>query len=81
MSEPAMPVELSRAVIAESDRQVQWLARTMTSWPNFREHIALAALGMAVATCDSFGIDVEGWLANLRKHEPRPAALTPPRGS
>lgn len=45
----------------------------------YRAHVAHALLGSAVATADSFGIDVEAFIAALRKREPMPAVLVPPK--
>ena len=50
-------------------------------WPEARVELAYALLGGAIAVCDSFGIDVQAFLDELRRREPMPAVLTPPKGS
>lgn len=69
-----------RAVVHEVDRQTKAVVDIVSRWPEYRSHIAYAMLGAAVATCDTFGLDVEGWLAALRAHTPKPDALVPPSG-
>lgn len=57
------------------------VAGLVQRWPNFRRHIAYAVLGQAVAVADSFGCDVEQFIADLRKRYPKPAVLVPPKGN
>lgn len=64
---------------AEQDRHFRALVDVVAKWPEYRAHIACSMLGLAVATCDSFGVDVEGWLAQLRAQQPKPAVLVPPK--
>lgn len=67
------------AFFAEEKRHCAELVRLIARYPQYRAHFAYALLGTAVATCDTFGLDVESWLAELRKREPRPSVLVPPK--
>jgi hypothetical protein len=79
--EPPLPPDARRELLAEERRSLGFLVGFMSRWPNFRSYVALLLLGQAVAVCDSLGCDVEGWLAELRRQEPRPDVLVPPRSS
>jgi hypothetical protein len=61
------------------DRHNREFSDLINQWPEQRSHIAYMMLGSAVAVCDSFGLDVEGWLAELRRREPKPPVLSPPK--
>jgi len=63
----------------EEKRHVAEVSRIIDQWPEYRYHLACALLGSAVAIADSFGIDVEGWLAGLRRRHPRPPVLVLPK--
>ncbi len=70
--------EVYRECQAESGRQLQWFAAIVLKHPEFRRHVAFALLGSAIALADMVGIDVEAWLAELRRREPKPPILVPP---
>ncbi len=74
-----MSPEAKRLFFEEEARHLRELVNIVARWPEVRAEIAIALLGSAVAACDSFGIDVEGFLVELRRHEPRPAVLVPPK--
>lgn len=73
----AVTPDANAEYLAVEKRQVaEWVA-LVNRWPNFRQHFAYGFLGHAIAIADSFGCDVEGFLAELRKREPKPPVLTP----
>ena len=51
-----------------------WVA-LVSRWPNHAKALATAFLGNAIGIADTFGVDVEGFLAQLRKTHPKPAPL------
>lgn len=69
---------VTAAVHAEERRHHDEIIRIISRWPEYRAHLAYALLGSAIATCDSFGIDVEDFLTQLRQREPKPPVLVPP---
>jgi hypothetical protein len=81
MSEPKMPEDVAAEVFAEEKRSLNFIVDFITRHPDFRRHMAYATLGHAVAICDAFGCDVEAWLRELRRIEPKPPVLVPPRSS
>lgn len=76
-----MKTEADRAVRAEERRHLEALQNIMKRWPEYRSQFAYAMLGQAIALCDSFGLDVDGFIRELRKREPMPPVLVPPKGS
>lgn len=68
------------AFLAEQERSLKQLAGLISMYPEFRSHFAYGLLGSAVATCDTFGLDVEAWLVELRRTQDKPAVLVPPKG-
>ena len=58
-------------------RQMKVFVAMIDRWPNFRKHIGYALLGGAIGAADMMGCDVEGFLVNLRKREPRPTPIEP----
>jgi len=76
-----MPPELTAEILAISDELAERFGRLILRWPNFRRHIATAELGAAIALADTFGVDVEGFLAHLRQQCGRAEQLIPPEGS
>lgn len=75
-----MNQEAQRQWYAEEGRHLAKIKRIIRRFPEYRAHFGYAILGAAVATCDSFGLDVEGWIAELRKREPKPDVLVPRKG-
>jgi hypothetical protein len=65
-------------LIAEERRHMGELAALIGRFPEYRQHIACATLGAAIGTADSFGVDVEGFLAELRAKTTKPGVLVPP---
>ena len=58
-------------------RDAEAIVRFIGRWPNARHDVAMAMLGEAIGTADMMGIDVEGFLAHLRKTQPHPGVLVP----
>lgn len=77
----ALPPELQALIEAENDRGNVAFCAIVERWPNFRKQVAVAVLGMAVASADSMGVDVEGFIRELRARFPKPDVLVPPRAS
>jgi hypothetical protein len=73
-----MKPEAEREVMREEKRHTDEVVRICGRWPEYRLHMAHALLGGAVAVCDSFGVDVERFIAELRRREPMPPVLVPP---
>lgn len=63
------PAQMTAAMFREQDRALKAFVAIINKWPEWREWAAFALLGSAVATCDSLGCDVEGWIANLRRKQ------------
>lgn len=74
-----MKPSAERAIHAELDRHAKSLSDIIIRHPEYRAHICYALLGSAIAFCDSFGIDVEAFVAELRRREPKPDVLVPPK--
>jgi hypothetical protein len=53
----------------------------VTRWPNFRQEAAMSLFIEAVTMCDLMGVNAEAWLEELRKMQPSPSPMTPPRSS
>lgn len=70
-----------RAIDAAEKRHIEDVCKIVQQWPEYRAQFAHQLLGGAIAVCDSFGVDVEGFIAELRRREPMPAVLVPPRRS
>lgn len=68
-----------RLTMKEADRQMAAFRALVERWPQHRRDIAMAFLGGAIATADMFGVDVEGFLKELRSVEPDPGVLVPPK--
>ena len=66
-------------VDAEALRHGRAMVDIMKRFPEYRAHLAYALLGDAIAVCDSFGCDVLAFIAELRRREPMPAVLVPPK--
>lgn len=80
-TELKMPIEVSVDWYAEEDRQQAAFFAFTKKWPNFRQHAAYAMLGVAIATADMMGIDVEAFLRSIREQNPHPGVLVPPKAS
>lgn len=76
----AIPTHIGHAIYGEERRHLAEVSALVRKWPAYRSHFAFALLGSAIAVCDSFGCDVEGFLAELRRVEPKPPVLVPPAG-
>jgi hypothetical protein len=70
--------EVQAIVIAELDRNTAAVGALIEAYPDLRSSIACAFLGAAVATADTMGVDVEGFIASLRKRYEKPDVLVPP---
>lgn len=79
MTELKIPPHIRAELDAEEKRHIEEIVRLVDKYPQFRAHFSYSLLGQAVAQCDSFGLDVEEWLAGLRKMHPKPAVLSPPK--
>jgi hypothetical protein len=75
-----MPQGAARVWLVEEKRHVQAVSAFVNQFPECRSHACYALLGSAIATCDTFGIDVEGFLTGLRARFPKPPVLVPPAG-
>lgn len=76
-----MPDECRREWEDEQERSCVAMQRLLRRWPNFRQHLVCAQLGVAIADADMMDVDVEFFLAELRKKEPKPAPFVFPKGS
>lgn len=76
-----VPTHIEQAVLSEERRHMAAISALIGRWPAYRSHLAYALLGSAIAVCDSFGIDVDAFLLELRRREPKPSVLVPPTGS
>jgi len=81
MSEPAMPKAVADEWMVEENRHIKAIVAFIKRWPNFRTHAIFGLLGSAIGAADMVGIDVEEFLADIRKRSPKPAQLVPPKGS
>ena len=75
-----MKPAIEHALLAEEKRHTQAISAIIGKHPEYRAQLAYALLGGAIAVCDSFGLDVQGFLDELRRREPMPAVLVPPKG-
>lgn len=73
-----IPHKIMQAMLVESDRHVRAVGDFIARWPEHRADLAYGLLGQAIGVCDSFGLDVEGFVANLRRSVPKPAVIVPP---
>jgi hypothetical protein len=73
-----VPPHIQAAFLREQDRHQHEIARLVDEHPEYRSHFCYGLLGGAVGVCDTFGIDVEGFLVELRKRYPKPPVLNPP---
>lgn len=60
------------------DEESQRLLDIVSRHPERRFEVAESLLGGAIAVCDTFGIDAESVLREIRRREPKPAVLVPP---
>ena len=74
-----MTPEAERLVYAEERRHLAAVVAIVDRFPEYRAHLCHALLASAIATCDTFGVDVEAFLRELRAREPRSAVLVPPK--
>lgn len=75
---PKMPREGEQEWVREIDRASKFFVSFVERWPNFRRHAAFGLLGNAIAIADTMGLDVEGFLAELRRRHARPDVMAPP---
>lgn len=71
--------EVQEIVTEELDRNSAAVTALIVAHPDIRTSIARAFLGAAVATADTMGVDVEGFIASLRKRYQKPDVLVPLR--
>jgi hypothetical protein len=81
VTNPKAPTELTAELREIQDEFSRRYGSLIMRWPNFRQHIACSELGAAIALADTFGVDVEAFLVNLRQHCGRAVELLPPEGS
>lgn len=70
-----VPPELGREWLSEQERFLTAAMRILKRWPNYRQHIAYALLGSAIAFADTFGCDVERFLQEMRRTQTKPAPI------
>lgn len=75
-----MTNEQKRPLFLELDRQTRFIVDFTNRWPEERHRMAAELLGSAIGTCDTFGVDVQEVIANIRKAAPMPPVLVPPKG-
>lgn len=63
----------------EEDRAIAATVTFIRLFPEYRIEIAKRMLAVAVATADSMGINVQAFLNELRRTEPMPEVLVPPK--
>jgi hypothetical protein len=78
MSVETVPPHIEAAYRREEERHQHEIARLIDLYPAYRSHFCYGLLGGAVAVCDTFGVDVEAFVAELRERCPKPPVLTPP---
>jgi hypothetical protein len=76
-----MPPGAASAWLVEEKRHIAAVVAFVAKFPECRSHASYALLGSAIATCDSYGIDVEAFLTELRARFPKPAVLVPPKST
>lgn len=74
-----IPPDIERLLHAEERRHTQAILDLIGKRPEYRAHLSYVLLGGAIAVCDSFGCDVQGFLDDLRRCEPMPPVLVPPK--
>jgi hypothetical protein len=67
------------AFLREEKRHLDELLKILGKHPEERMTFVYGVLGYAVAIADRLDVDVEAWLAELRRREPKPDVLVPPR--
>jgi hypothetical protein len=76
-----IPEEVTADWTAMESIRCKQVADFIARWPNFRQLAAYGLLVEAIAVCDTFGVNVEDFVAKLRKAEPKLPILLPPRSS
>jgi hypothetical protein len=72
-------LEVEQAVKAEVARHCDALRDLIAKHPESVRLVCLGLLGEAVGVCDSFGVDVEEFVAKLRSTFGKPGVLVPPK--
>lgn len=67
--------ELHAALRAESDRRQAWFVEMREKHPERTRAMVFAFLGDAIAYADLWGCDVDAFLRELRRSEPRAVPL------
>lgn len=75
---PPEPDPVQERAALEVDRHLGALSAIILTNPEKRREVAMHALAGAVALADSMGVDVEAWLAGLRRQHARAPELVPP---
>lgn len=66
MNDERMNEEARRLFVEEEARRLAVLVELINRWPGLTRHFVLGLLGSAVGACDTFGIDAEQVLRDLR---------------
>lgn len=78
MTRPTEPDPVQELAAQLVDVCLAEFCHLILAHPEKRREIAMHFLAGAVATADSMGIDVEAWLAGLRKLHAKAPELVPP---
>lgn len=81
MTEPKITPQAEAEWLDEEKRHTAAFVAFIQRWPHFRREAAFGLLGSAVAAVDMMGGDVEGFVAELRRRQPKPAPIVPRRSS
>jgi len=65
------------AFLQEEKRHLDAAMKLIDRFPAYRAKFLYGLLGGVIALCDSFGIDVEAFIVELRRRKPRPDIFVP----
>lgn len=71
--------EAERLANAEASRHLAAMLEIIVKYPAYRAHLAYTLLGGALGVCDTFGVDAQKFIDDLRRTQPMPAVLVPPK--
>lgn len=63
--------EAQRLFVEEEARHLAVLVGLIKRWPGLTRHFVLCLLGSAIGACDTFGVDAEQFLRDLREAQRR----------
>lgn len=83
VKESSIPSHVQAAVYQESKRHIGAMVDFVKRWPEYRRAIAYAFLGAMIGEADTFGCDVEAFIAQLRRQgmTRQVAELHPPKAT